>query len=148
MNPRFAAAAQIVTDLWRDEFRKVMEAMADLRPELELKTGESVPASPDVLWWKQPFDLADGAIVWVGAEEAAWSHLGQQILSAAGIDSAAAQEVRSTFLEVLRQSLSSLGTALGGHAGREVVAKDGAEEEPLYDGAEEYRFKLEARGVE
>jgi flagellar motor switch protein FliN/FliY len=147
MNPRFAAAAQIITDLWREEFRKVMEAMADLRPELELKTGEGIPATPDVLWWSQPFDAAEGAGVWVGAEQPAWAHLGQQILTAAGIDSAAEQEVRSTFLEVLRQSLSSLGTELGAHIGREVTTKEGAEEEPQYGNAEEYRFHLEARGV-
>ena len=144
MNPRFAAAAQAITDLWRVEFGKVMEAMADVRPQLDLKSGDHAPAPDDLLWWKQTFDLAEGAVLWVGVEEGAWGPLGQQILSAAGIDSASPQETRSTFLEVLRQSLGTLATALGGHAGREVTAKEGSEEPPAYGNAEEFRFTLRA----
>jgi flagellar motor switch protein FliN/FliY len=144
MNPRLAAAAQAITDLWRVEFGKVMEAMADVRPQLELKSGDHAPAPDDLLWWKQTFDLAEGAVLWVGVEEGAWGPLGQQILSAAGIDSAEAQETRSTFLEVLRQSLGTLATALGGLAGREVTAKEGAEEPPAQGNAEEFRFTVRA----
>jgi len=84
------------------------------------------------LWWRPNLDAGPGATVWIGARQPAWAALGQSILAAAGIDSASEEEQRSTFLEVIRQSLSGLATAIGGLLGREVVAIDGAEEEPSH----------------
>ena len=113
---------------WREEFEKVMEVMADLRP-----TMQAMPEPPDhadALWWKQPFDAAPGAVVWIGVAEETWSALGEHILAAAGIESASPQELRSTCLEVIRQSLGALATTMGGTLGREVVCQDGGEESP------------------
>jgi flagellar motor switch protein FliN/FliY len=143
MNPRYSAPAHTLAERWRDEFMKVMEAMADLRPDLEF---ESAPGPLDsmagLLWWKQPYDLAPGATVWIGTAEDAWSHLGRHILTAAGIESAGPQEYKSTFLEVLRQSLGSLATVLGAQLGREIIAQEGAEDEPAAEVTEEFRFSV------
>src|ERR1051325_2768434 len=95
-----------------------------------------------LLWWKQPYDVAPGATVWVGTAEDAWSHLGRHILTAAGIESAGQQEYKSTFLEVLRQSLASLATVLGAQLGREIMALEGAEDEPAAEVTEEFRFSV------
>lgn len=148
MKTRFAAAARGVAELWSGEFCKVMEAMADLRPDVELKSEAVGAPAPNLLWWKQPFDLADGALLWVGVAEEAWRRLGEQILTAAGIESAEPQEARSTFLEVLRQSLGSLATCLTAQVGREVLATEGSEEAPAIENAEEFRLALRAGAAE
>ncbi len=139
MSPVFAAPAREVAERWRGEFLKVMEAMADVRPELQLHAGDG-PQAPDLLWWKQPFDPVPGAVLWAGFAEPAWMRLGQQILAAAGIESAAPQEVRSTFLEVLRQSFGSLASVFTAQVGREVLAGEGAEEPPARETAEQVRY--------
>jgi len=139
-----SSTARGIAEDWSREFSNVMQAMADLRPDIELKPVTEKTRSADLLWWKQPFDLADGAVLWVGFAAEAWTHLGQKILTAAGIEAADADEVRSTFLEVLRQSLGSLANLLSAQAGREVRAQEGQEQPPAAETAEEFRFTLRA----
>jgi flagellar motor switch protein FliN/FliY len=113
---------------WRECFGRAMEGMADCRPAMELLP--DAPGNGSKLWWKQQLDAAPGAAIWVGAPTALWSAFGQKILSAAGIDTDDQEEQKGAYLEVLRQSLSALATAIGAQLGREVVAGDGSEEEP------------------
>jgi flagellar motor switch protein FliN/FliY len=144
MSTPLSTTARGIAEDWSREFSNVMQAMADLRPEIELRPASEKTRRADLLWWKQPFDLADGAVLWVGFAVEAWTHLGQKILTAAGIEAAAPDEVRSTFLEVLRQSLGSLANVLSTQAGREVRAQEGEEQPPAVEAAEEFRFGLRA----
>jgi flagellar motor switch protein FliN/FliY len=114
---------------WRECFSRAMEAMSDTRPAIDFVAEGSGPAA-SLLWWRQNMDASPGAAVWLGASKSAWQALGLRILAAAGIDNADEEERKGAYLEVLRQSLSALATAIGGQLGREVLATDGAEEEP------------------
>ena len=114
---------------WSQEFVHVMEAMADLRPEMEPADGPAADASA-YLWWKQSLDAAPRATVWIGTAEKTWASLGGHILAAAGIEASATEEVRSSYLEVLRQSMSAFANALGSQLDREVTCTEGAEQAP------------------
>jgi len=115
---------------WQRRFEDVMEAMADVRPAMELAPDRPAASQPGTLWWRQNLDAGVGTAVWIGAAPAAWEALGRSILAAAGIESVEESECRSTYLEVIRQSLSALATSIGGTLGREVLPTDGFEEEP------------------
>jgi flagellar motor switch protein FliN/FliY len=106
-----------------------MEAMADLRPELEPVDGP-VAEGGAPLWWKQSLDAAPRATLWVATPEQTWMALGRHILTAAGIEGSTTEEIRSSYLEVLRQSMSAFANALGSQLEREVACTEGAEQAP------------------
>ena len=114
---------------WQQEFGNAMQAMADIRPAMEIYP-DPPSDSEGMLWWKQSFDLAPGAAFWVGAPQASWTALGQKILTAAGLDSTGTEDLQSTYLEVIRQSLGALAGTLTGQVGHEVLCTQGAEEGP------------------
>lgn len=81
----------------------------------------------EILWWQQAFSLSTEPALWAGASTAAWTGLGARTLRAAGIDSADAADAKSTYLEILNQSLAALAQAVSGRAEREVVCTAGEE---------------------
>jgi len=129
MSTRPEQQAYTLVERWREEFASVMEAMADHRPTMEIDPTPPKDAEA-LLWWKQPFDLAPVSAIWIGAAPATWNALAQVTLSAAGVDSSNDEELRSTYLEVIRQSLGSLANSLATQMGRDVTCSNGAEEAP------------------
>ena len=125
-------AAEALVEQWRAEFVRVMEAMSDVRPEMEVRLALPIRTS-DMLWWNQPLDLAAGAEIWIGTPTATFSALGRRILEAAGISSAGPDEIRDAYLEVLRQSLGVLAGVVSSQVGRAITATAGAEQEPVTD---------------
>lgn len=117
---------------WSQELGNALEAMADERPRIEVVPGSGQPEGERV-WWKQPLDASPGSVVWIGTAHEACVALGQQILSAAGVESSDPKELRETYLEVVRQSLGSFASVLGTQLNREVVCIEGSEEEPPRD---------------
>ena len=117
---------------WSQEFGNALEAMADERPALEVLPG-SGQGDGDRVWWKQPLNASPGSVVWIGTTREACAVLGQRILSAAGVDSTDPNELRETYLEVVRQSLGSFASVVGAQLSREVVCLEGCEEEPPGD---------------
>jgi flagellar motor switch protein FliN len=128
MTPSDTRQAHSIVKQWGSEFTNVMEAMADLRVETHIDSNP--PETAELLWWGQDFDLVPGASIWIGAIEETWTALGKLVLAAAGVDSGSAEELKGTYLEVIRQSLSAVGTALSAQAGRQISATEGAEHAP------------------
>jgi flagellar motor switch protein FliN/FliY len=91
--------------------------------------GES-PAGADVFWWAQPFSGSPEAMLWVGAPAPAWRGIGNEVLKSAGIDDGDDANIKSTYLEILGQSLSTLARALSARLRREVVCANGSEAAP------------------
>jgi flagellar motor switch protein FliN/FliY len=117
---------------WSQQFGNALEAMADERPILEVGPGPG-NLDGDHVWWKQVFDASPGSAIWIGTDREACGVLGQRILSAAGVESTDENELRDTYLEVVRQSLGSFASAIGAQVDREVVCTDGSEEAPPRD---------------
>src|SRR5580693_4275004 len=123
------ATAITVAGQWSQEFVRVMEAMADTSPEMQAADAAALEIA-GALWWQQTFDAAPRASIWLGTPEASWRALGSKILTAAGVESSSEDEIRSSYLEVLRQSLSALANAMGSQLEREVTCTEGAEQTP------------------
>ncbi len=134
MDNQLNRQAQWLVEQWRGEFIRVMQAMGDFRPDMDIRATPPLRGGT-VLWWKQPFDLGAGAQVWIGTAEETWSEIGRRILSAAGIDSSGPVELKETYLEVLRQSLGVLARAVSSQIGRDMAATGGEEQEPPGDPA-------------
>ena len=117
---------------WSKAFASALEAMADEKPQMTVQPGAAAAAG-DLVWWKQVFDASPGAAVWIGTDGEACAVLGKQILSAAGIESADKEELKGTYLEVVRQSLGSFASYIGAQIGGEVTCTEGSEEAPPGD---------------
>lgn len=124
--------AQALVEQFRQDFIGVMQAMGDLCPDMAVHFAPPVRGR-DMLWWNQPLDVATGTGIWVGAAEETWSVLGQQVLTAAGVETPGPAELKDTYLEVLRQSLAVLARSVGSQLGRDVMTSGGAEQEPAAD---------------
>jgi flagellar motor switch protein FliN/FliY len=63
----------------------------------------------------------------VGALEENWSAVGKAVLSSAGVQSPPDTEIRSTWLEIVRQSMAGLAQAIGSLTSSEVTCGEGVE---------------------
>jgi flagellar motor switch protein FliN len=120
---------------WLARFAESIEAMAGERPELAAE-GHSASAGPPALIWRQALSLGPGADVLIRAEEALWQSVGARVLGLAGIDNAGPYELRSTFIEILAQSVSLLASEIGRKLGREVTCAESSLDPSAGSGAE------------
>jgi flagellar motor switch protein FliN/FliY len=119
-----------LTETWAGAFSQALESMTGVRPTASWGPAEddtSAAGSPDSLWWEQPLSLAPNAVLWVGAPAGAWREMGAAALRATGIESVEEADARSTYLEILKQSLAGLAQAIGSRVGREVSCENGRE---------------------
>jgi len=84
-------------------------------------------AEADRITWVQAFDLEPRTAVVVAAPPETWRLIGAQPLAAAGLtpEEIDDESARSTFLEMLQQTMGSLGTELSGRLARQVLPVDG-----------------------
>lgn len=124
-------SAHQLIDQWAEGLRQVLASMTDQKPEVQWQPAPASDASQDALWWEQQFSVGSGAGVWVAAPRATWEHAGTVTLKAAGIETVELAEARSTWLEILGQSLSAMARSIGSLLGREVTCENGAEKAPV-----------------
>lgn len=117
-------------DQWTLGLAEVVASMADQKPEVRWEATGMPPAGLDLLWWEQPFQIIPGASVWVATPRSTWEYAGTLTLKAAGLETVEINEARNTWLEILGQSLSTLGRSIGGLLGREVTCEAGVERAP------------------
>jgi flagellar motor switch protein FliN/FliY len=122
--------AQHLLDQWVASLGQVLESMTDLKPEIRWQAGPAADLQPDSLWWEQPFSVGTGVAVWVAAPSATWESAGTMTLKAAGLESVETAEAKSTWIEILSQSLSAMARSIGSVLGREVTCEAGAEKPP------------------
>jgi flagellar motor switch protein FliN/FliY len=113
----------------------VLESMAGAAPKVayeahEISEAERATAEESLLWWEQPFNLDAEAMVWIGAAASAWEGIGGRVLRSAGVDDVDRDSARSTYLEILTQTLSGLAQAVSGRAAKEVSCGAGRESAP------------------
>ncbi len=128
---------QWFAERWAERLGPAISAMTGERSAARAAQDLPAPgAGQDCVCGELEFDLATGARISVVVAQGAWDAVGRSVLLAAGIEEAQAEELESTFIEVLQQSLSPLAQALGALAGREVSAgalRRMADPDPLSD---------------
>jgi flagellar motor switch protein FliN/FliY len=132
---------------------------ARLAAALETMTGEKPavrwePCAPGdgeagsgLLWWRQTFSAAPDAPCWIGAPEAAWTAVGRLVLQAAGVAEDDPAGIRSTYLDIVTQSLGELAPALSIHSGKENKALEGRESGPPEGAPPLYSIDLSVNGA-
>ena len=115
---------------WTARFDEIMLTMGDVQPQTSVSPADDSSLNDDLLWWEQPFTCAPESPIWAGAPEQTWTEIGKTILSAAGVDPAPAAEIQSTYLEIVRQSMSSLAQDVAQRISSQVSAAKGAEAQP------------------
>jgi flagellar motor switch protein FliN/FliY len=82
--------------------------------------------------WQQSFSVLDSPSLWLYAGRDLWESLARITLEAAGIDPVTEEDSRSTWQEIIGQTMGGLATELTGDLLREVTSTQGIEltEEP------------------
>ncbi|MDO8931256.1 MAG: flagellar motor switch protein FliN [Rhodocyclaceae bacterium] len=131
--------------------------VAHLGPAISAMTGQpgsacvpegksSSPSDSGLLIWRQPFDAAAGAEMWIAVPTSVWQQIGSLVLTSAGLDEADPAETRGTFLEVLQQSLSPLCAVLGNRLRREVQILGGEPMDRLLESSDWMTVEIQLAG--
>jgi len=102
---------------------QAIEGMTGERPAVsvaEMPAGSTPPE--DCSWWRQSLSLAPNARVHLGAAENSWSTIGNAILKAAGIDDGDRESIRSTFSEIISQTLAGAARTLSSRLSQQVTS--------------------------
>lgn len=111
----------------------IEEFAARLAATLGGITGERHPVEVSVaaeapkdgaLCWRQPFSGVAGAM-WIVAAEESWRNAGACAMRAAGIDDRGADQLKSEYLEIVRQTASGMAQALTQRFGVEFTPAGG-----------------------
>jgi len=117
----------------------VLAAMMGESPSItfaprELAAEELDPGSGDLFWWEQRFSLAADTLAWIGARKRTWEEIGNRVLRSAGVEDGDQENIRSTYLEIVNQTLSGLAGALSSRVRKEVSCTEGRPAAPTASG--------------
>src|ERR1700680_4507740 len=124
-----------LADEWARQLTGVLAAMTGDSPSItfapsELAAKEFDPGSGDLFWWEQHFSLAPDALAWIGASTRTWEEIGNSVLRSAGVEDDDQENIRSTYLEIVNQTLSGLAGAVSGRVRKEVSCAEGRQAAP------------------
>lgn len=123
---RLNAIADWIVQEWSARLCQSIEAMAGLMPLVEWSGGADLPLMEgEPFYWRQPLNISGQPFLWIAVPESTWETVGRKILEASDIEPDR-QLSRETFQEILGQSFSTLGQALGSRLEREVLSIGGA----------------------
>jgi flagellar motor switch protein FliN len=123
--------AWILSELIR-QFAAVVSTMTGAEAEARPEDGAPPEPSATTLTWVQPFDLGGDTILVLSAPQETWRLIGAKPLEAAGLppEDIDDESARSTFLEILNQTMGAVASAAGAKANRQVLPRDGKETPP------------------
>ena len=125
---------------------QVLEAMTGEGPSVsfaaqEIKAEDA--GQSEMLWWEQSFNIAAGSPIWVGAAARSWKETGNRVLRSAGVEDSSPENIRSTYLEIIRQTLSGALGALSARSGRKAACLEGRENSPpVSNDASAFSFEI------
>lgn len=85
------------------------------------------PPLENAIAWEQSFSIPEGPSFWIVAGRDLWEALGRVTLEAAGIEEVTDEDCRSTWQEILNQTVGGIAAAMTADQGREVTAVKGVE---------------------
>ena len=133
---------------WSKQFAHVMESMTGEALHLtfaphNLASAEIDPAQTEMVWWEQPFSSGPDAIAWIGGANKSWEEIGNRVLRSAGVDDGDRETIRSTYLEIVSQTLSGVAGTISKRTRREVSCLEGrSSPPPSPTEAEAYGFEI------
>ncbi len=142
------AAAVWLAEEWGRQLTRAVESMTGESVRItvaphQLAPAEIDPSQQELLWWDQPLSPGPDANIWVAAAARSWEEIGNRVLRTAGVDDATPEDVRSTYLEVVNQSLSGAASAISTRAGKEISCGQGrSAPPPPLPGAGVYSFEI------
>ncbi len=110
---------------WADRLGPAVSAMSGTPAQAHLEPEPAAREMAGALIWRQAVDVTPDAAIWVELSAEVWRAVGQRVLVSAGLEDAEESDVRSTFVEVLQQSLAQLSAPLGARLQREVSVSGG-----------------------
>lgn len=130
-NDLAARGAAWLLEQWTAKLSQSLGSMLSGPPRVTASPQpEAVPAD-GLLWWEETLNILPQPAIRVGAPQACWNRIGQEVLQSAGIADVSDRNIRSTYLEIIKQSLSALIQTIATRVRREVVRTVAAECAPL-----------------
>jgi flagellar motor switch protein FliN/FliY len=93
--------------------------------QVVLSDRREMEKAEEPLVWRQPFSLADGAVLWLIAGKDVWEAVGQMVLGGGAGAAASDEDCQSTWREIASQTMSGKAREVSAEFGYDVVAKDG-----------------------
>jgi flagellar motor switch protein FliN/FliY len=142
-----ANAAQWLAEEWARQFTRAVESMTGESALITFAarevTQQELDPAGDYLWWEQPLSLGPEARIWVASASQTWQEIGNRVLKGAGVDDATPEDIRSTYLEIVNQSLSGVASAVSTRARKEISCVDGKPAAPpAAHGGTAYAFEI------
>lgn len=91
------------------------------------ESGVDTPPFENAFTWQQSFSAPEGPSFWIAAGKDLWETLGRVTLEAAGIEEVTDEDCRSTWREILNQTISGIASAMTAEKAREIAAAQGTE---------------------
>lgn len=128
--PLESDAALWLAEEWSRQVARAVESMTGESATISytpraLAAAQIDPAQKELLWWEQPLSLSPDARIWVAAAPPSWQEIGNRVLRSAGVEDATEEDIRSTYLEIVNQSLSGVASAISLRARKEVSCVEG-----------------------
>ncbi len=147
--PPESHAAVWLAEEWGRQFTRAVESMTGESARItfaprRLAPAEVEPSQQELLWWEQPLSLGPDANIWVAASGLSWQEIGSRVLRSAGVDDATPEDIRSTYLEIVNQSLSGVASAVSTRARKEISCLEGRSAAPpaAFPGASAFAFEI------
>ena len=85
------------------------------------------------VFWQQTFSVTSGPALWLAAGRDLWESAGRTVLEAAGIETVTDEDCRSTWQEIIGQTVAGIATGITADVLKEVTATKGetVEDEPV-----------------
>ncbi|MGB6941081.1 MAG: flagellar motor switch protein FliN [Bryobacteraceae bacterium] len=147
--PPESQAAVWLAEEWGRQVTRAVESMTGEPTRItfaarRLAPAEVDPSQQELLWWEQPLSLGPDARIWVAASGGSWQEIGNRVLRSAGVDDATPEDIRSTYLEIVNQSLSGVASAVSTRARKEISCLEGRSAAPpaVFPGASAFAFEI------
>jgi flagellar motor switch protein FliN/FliY len=110
-----------------------LSSMTGKEFSVALDTKTEPPDLEEAITWGQSFSLSAEPVLWLAAGKDFWSTVGQLTLAAVGIDSLTDEDCRSTWQEIVGQTMGAIASALTVDAQHEITTTNGEETESPAD---------------
>src|SRR5579863_2295947 len=87
--------------------------------------GAEAPVLEQPIVWQQSFSVLEEPSFWIAAGKDLWEALGRLTLEAAGLDEVTDADCRSTWQEIVNQTMAGVASGITGELGREVTVAKG-----------------------